>query len=141
MTRTAACACGRLRVDVEGDPLGVVTCHCEFCQRRTGSVFQVGAVFSEDQRVGLEGDAAVYNGLEVDGVGTSAGDDVTYYFCPTCGSTVFWTFEGRPVLVVAVGNFADPGFPRPTAELHAPQRHHWVRPVEGAEQHEGFRPR
>jgi hypothetical protein len=141
MQRTAACACRRLRLHVDGDPLAVVTCHCAYCQRRTGSVFQVGAVFSQDQRIALEGESAVYNGLRVDGVGTSAGEDVSYHFCPTCGSTVFWTFEGRPTLVVAVGTFADPAFPGPTAELHAPQRHHWVRPVEGAEQHEGFRPR
>jgi hypothetical protein len=120
--------------------MSVVTCHCEFCQRRTGSVFQVGAVFSRDQVVAIEGETTTYNGLESNGVGTSVGDDVTYNFCPTCGSTMFWTFEGRPVMVVAVGNFADPDFPVPTAELHAPQRHPWVQPVEGAEQYEAFRP-
>ncbi len=141
MTRTAACACGRLQVTVEGEPLGVVTCHCEFCQRRTGSAFQVSAVFSDDGSLAVAGESKAYNGLESDGVGTTNGDDVTYHFCPTCGSTVFWTFAGRPIMVIAVGNFADPDFPAPTAELHSPLRHHWLQPVEGAEQFEGFRPR
>jgi hypothetical protein len=141
MLRTAECACGRVRVTVEGEPRAVATCHCEFCQRRTGSVLQVSAVFSQDQGVAVEGETKTYNGLETNGVGTANGDDVSYHFCPTCGSTVYWTFKGRPVLVVAVGNFADPDFPPPTIELHAPQRHSWMHPVQGAEQFDTFRPR
>jgi hypothetical protein len=138
--RTAECACGRLRVTVDGDPISVATCHCAFCQRRTGSVFQVSAVFAEE-RCTVEGETTTYNGLERNGVGTSIGDDVSYSFCPTCGSTVFWRFQGRPVMVVAVGCFADADFPPPDAELHAPQRVHWMIPLEGADQLEGFRPR
>ena len=141
MIRTAECACGRLKVTVEQEPLAVVTCHCDFCQKRTGSAFQVSAVFADDGSIAIAGESKVYNGLETNGVGTANGDDVTYRFCPTCGSTVFWTFEGRPITVVAVGNFADPDFPAPTAELHSPLRHHWLQPVEGAEQFEGFRPK
>jgi hypothetical protein len=141
MTRTAECACGRLQVTVENEPLAVVTCHCDFCQKRTGSAFQVSAVFSDDGTIAITGESKIYNGLQINGVGTANGDDVSYYFCPTCGSTVLWIFEGRPIMVIAVGNFADPEFPPPTAELHSPFRHHWLEPVEGAEQFEGFRPR
>ena len=141
MPRTAECACGRVQVTVENEPVAIVTCHCDFCQKRTGSVLQVSAVFPSTQGVTITGDTNIYNGLEVNGVGTSNGDEVKYHFCPTCGSTVYWTFEGRPVLVVAVGNFADSDFPAPTAELHALFRHRWLQPVEGAEQFEGFRPR
>lgn len=141
MPRTAECACGRVQVTVENEPAAVVTCHCDFCQKRTGSVFQVSAVFPSTQGIAITGETKIYDGLEINGVGTANGDEVKYHFCPTCGSTVFWTFEGRPVLVVAVGSFADSDFPPPTAELHAPYRHHWLQPIEGAEQFEGFRPR
>jgi hypothetical protein len=141
VTRTAECACGRLHVTVEGEPIAVATCHCDFCQKRTGSAFQLSAVFSRDQNIAITGETKVYNGLEIDGMGTANGDDVSYHFCPTCGSTVFWTFQGRPIVAIAVGNFADPSFPAPTMELHTPFRHHWMRPVEGAEQFEAFRPR
>jgi hypothetical protein len=141
MTRTAECACGRVQVTVESEPLVVATCHCEFCQKRTGSIFQVSAVFTEDQDVSIIGQTKSFNGLEVNGVGASNGDEVSYHFCPTCGSTVFWRFKGRPTVAVAVGNFADPNFPTPTIELHTPHRHHWLPPVEGADQHEAFRPK
>ena len=140
MPRTAECACGQVHVTVENEPVAVVTCHCDFCQRRTGSVCQVSAVFPDARAVTITGETKIYNGLEVKGVGTSNSDEVSYHFCPMCGSTVFWTFEGRPVLAIAVGNFADPDFPAPTAELHTPYRHHWLEPVAGAEQFKGFRP-
>ncbi len=52
--RHAACACGRLRVSCEGDPVRVSVCHCLECQRRTGSVFGVSARFPKD-RVAVEG--------------------------------------------------------------------------------------
>jgi hypothetical protein len=141
MTRTAECACGRLQLTVAKEPLAVLTCHCDFCQKRTGSAFQVCAVFTDSAKVAITGETKVYNGLETDGVGTAIGDDVSYHFCPTCGSTIFWTFEGRPITVIAVGNFADPDFPAPTAELYTSFRHHWMQPVEGADQFEAFRPR
>ena len=141
MSRTAECACGQVQVTVESEPVAVVTCHCDFCQKRTGSVFQVSAVFPDAQGVTITGETRIYNGLEIRGVGTANGDEVSYHFCSTCGSTVFWTFEGRPVLVIAVGSFADPDFPAPTVELHTPYRHHWLWPVAGAGQFEGFRPK
>lgn len=98
-------------------------------------------MFSEDQDVAITGATGVYKGLEVNGVGTANGDDVSYHFCPTCGSTVFWKFKGRPIVAVAVGNFADPDFPAPTLELHTPHRVKWLPPVEGAEQYDTFRPK
>lgn len=120
--------------------MAVAICHCEFCQRRTGSVFQVSAVFSEDQKVSITGETKVYNGMEINGLRSAIGDEISYHFCPTCGSTVFWTFEGRSHVAIAVGNFANPDFPAPAIELHAPHRHRWVQPVPSAEQFEAFRP-
>lgn len=101
---------------------------------------QVSAVFVEED-VSIVGTTAVFNGLELNGVGTSNGDDVSYHFCPTCGSTVFWRIRGRPTLAVAVGGFVDAEFPAPTIELHTPYRHHWMSPVEGADQYDEFPPR
>ena len=135
MTRISECACGRVHVSVESEPFLVAICHCNFCQRRTGSVFQVGAYFDRDEELDVQGELKSYNGLEINGVGNAAGDSVTYYFCPTCGSTMYWIREGGTSLLgMAVGNFADPGFPAPTMEVHVDERHNWVPPVIGAQQ-------
>jgi hypothetical protein len=135
MARTAECACGRVHVSVESEPFVVAICHCDFCQKRTGSVFQVGAYFAADERLEVSGEVKTYNGLEIDGVANAAGDAVSYHFCPTCGSTVYWIREGQmPLLGIAVGNFVDSDFPAPTVETHTEMRHGWVVPVAGAEQ-------
>jgi len=47
-TRTASCTCGELRVEVTGEPIRVSVCHCDECQRRTGSVFGVQARFPRE---------------------------------------------------------------------------------------------
>jgi len=118
--RIAACSCGQLRIEVDGEPLGVGVCHCLACQRRTGSVFATLAAF-----------AAPY---EVTGTATEyvrAGDQGARYrfrFCPTCGSTVFHTEEGQELgfVMVAVGAFADPTFPPPQDSVYDCRRHPWV---------------
>jgi hypothetical protein len=48
-TREAACHCGQLHLEVEGEPFVVSICHCLACQRRTGSAFGMQAAFRPDQ--------------------------------------------------------------------------------------------
>jgi len=56
-----------------------------------------------------------------------SGNTLTFYFCPTCGSTVYWENEGFPgIVAVAIGNFADPNFPAPTIAVWEETRHPWV---------------
>jgi hypothetical protein len=135
-SRTAQCACGRLELVAEGDPLLVVACHCEFCQKRSGNVFIASAHFPEE-RVEVTGETTVYNGLVVDGVGAvGVPDGIDYHFCPTCGSTVFWVvrspLSGEQLVIVAVGNFVEPDFPPPSTELSTKFRHAWVAEIPGA---------
>jgi hypothetical protein len=51
-----------------------------------------------------------------------------FRFCPVCGTTVFHTEEGyeQSRVSVAVGAFADPGFPVPRASVYDCRRHPWV---------------
>ena len=59
--------------------------------------------------------------------GAESGNTMTYHFCPTCGSTVYWENDGFPGYVtVAIGNFADPNFPAPTIAVWEETRHPWV---------------
>ena len=89
MTRTAHCCCGALRIETSADPDAVVACHCGECQRRTGSVFGVGAYYKREH-VRAEGQFKIYvrDGQE--------GRKLRMHFCPTCGTTVFWEADLRP---------------------------------------------
>lgn len=129
-SRTAFCYCGQLSIEVQGEPRGIGVCHCLACQQRTGSVFAA-----------LAGFAAPY---KVTGIATEfvrAGDQgarFRFRFCPVCGSTVCHTEEGcedRGV-TVAVGAFADPGFPPPQDSVYDCRRHPWVRLPAGIDAHD-----
>jgi hypothetical protein len=119
VSRTAACSCGQLSVQVEGEPRGVGVCHCLACQRRTGSVFAALASFSAPFKV--IGKATEY--LRVG----DQGAQFLFRFCPVCGTSVFHTEVGYDKSVsVAVGAFADPQFSAPQVSVYDCRRHPWV---------------
>jgi hypothetical protein len=138
-TRTARCACGRVEVTVEGEPGHVYVCHCDFCQRRSGSVFIASASFPEDQVISITGETRCYNGLEVDGVGAvGIPGGINYRFCAVCGSSIYFDMVYPPIgqrfFIIALGSFVDAVFPAPTTEFFTNFRHPWVPPIPDAVQ-------
>ena len=56
-----------------------------------------------------------------------SGYGITFHFCPDCGTTVYWEPARFPdTIAVAVGAFADPGFPAPRHSVYERHRHPWV---------------
>jgi hypothetical protein len=120
MIRHATCACGQLRLAATGEPVRISMCHCLACQQRTGSVFGVQARFRCEQ-VMTAGEASQFTRA------ADSGNTLTFSFCPTCGSTVYWQLSDFPDLIaVAVGAFADPQFPFPRHSVYEARRHPWV---------------
>lgn len=117
--RTASCSCGQLTASVDGEPLRVSVCHCLACQRRTGSVFGAQARFAA-------------SAVRIDGASTTfvrvgdEGSEVTFHFCPTCGSTVFYVSPNQAQIAIPVGAFADPSFPAPRFSVYEERMHAWV---------------
>jgi hypothetical protein len=118
--RVAECRCGKLLVKCREEPQRVSVCHCLECQRRTGSAFAVQARFAKAD-VTIEGRWRLF---------ARTGDSGTwarYYFCPDCGSTVFYENEDTPgVYAVPVGAFADPTFPAPERSIYELRKHPWT---------------
>ena len=125
--RYAACSCEQLRLWAEGDPVRISMCHCLACQRRTGSAFGIQARWPAEQ-VRIEGRYSEYTRI------SDEGEPRTSYFCPECGATVFWRPDPEQI-AVAIGAFADPGFPPPTVYVYESRRHPWVTLPEGIERH------
>jgi hypothetical protein len=118
--REAACSCGQLRLEVDGDPVRVSVCHCLECQRRTGSAFGYQARFPRE-RVRFSGEARDYVRSSDDG------EERTFSFCPSCGGTVYYVTEGaHDTIAIPVGAFADPGFPEPGVSVWESRKHAWV---------------
>jgi hypothetical protein len=123
--RHAACCCGQLKATVEGEPVRRSMCHCLECQRRTGSIFGVQARWPRGQ-VKLAGKATKYTRTG------DSGGKIDFYFCPSCGSTVYWVMQEQPdIVAVTVGSFADPAFPPPKFSVYESRRHPWSILAEG----------
>jgi len=118
--RSASCACGRLTVKTDGEPVNVYLCSCLKCQRGTGSAFSYAALFS-DSTVTITGERRQYADRG------DSGRAIESSFCPTCGTAVAFRAEGFPgVIGVPVGCFADPNFAKPSKLFWASRRHHWL---------------
>ena len=125
ISRNGQCRCGSVKVQAEGEPLAISMCHCCDCQRRTGSAFSIHAYFPSEK-------VAVNGILHSHGRAADSGREVRFFFCPECGSTVFWEAELRPgTKGIPVGIFADPSFPQPQTAIFTEHRHGWVVIPEG----------
>jgi hypothetical protein len=97
-------------------------CHCFACQQRTGSAFSIQARFERSKVSSIAGQSTAF---------TRTGDEgtqLTFHFCPKCGSTVYFEQDDAPNLIaVPVGAFTDPGFPPPTRSVYEHRRHPWTK--------------
>ncbi|MBB5573840.1 MULTISPECIES: GFA family protein [Rhizobium] len=122
----ARCTCGALTLTLSQPSKLVVACHCLDCQRRTGAPFGVGAFYPADA-VAISGTSKEFTRE------AASGGKVHTYFCPNCGSSVYWKAENLSSFVgVAVGAMADPKFPAPARSVFEQSKHDWVQ-IEGAE--------
>ena len=131
MERLAQCHCGSLRATTSGEPSDVGICHCQACQRRTGTLAGSVAAFAKAQ-VKIEGHTRIF---ERNG---QSGRKVRFYFCPDCGTSLYWEAEARPdMYILAVGAFADPNFPAPSVSIFEESKHAWMQLPEGMNRFQG----
>jgi hypothetical protein len=108
-------------VVVTADPVRVSICHCFACQRRTGSSYGYQARFPVAS-ITIIGHSKQFirHSDEEDEIRRSS-------FCPECGTTVFFTGgESEDLIAIAVGAFAEPGFPPPEVSAWEERKHSWV---------------
>jgi len=128
MQRSGGCACGSVRYEVSGDPLRISVCHCKDCQRRTGSAFGIGCVFSRDAVRLLQGAMKTFERT------SNAGNRVRMHFCPGCGTTVLWDLEVLPQATgIAGGTFDDTSWIEPRLHVWTKSAHNWMTFPDGVE--------
>jgi hypothetical protein len=124
----ARCSCGALTLTLSGPSKLVVACHCLDCQRRTGAPFGVGAFYAADA-VAISGTAKEFTR------NAASGGKVHSYFCPNCGSTIYWKANNVPALIgVAVGALTDPKYLAPVRSVFEQSKHNWVQ-IDGVVEH------
>lgn len=85
------CLCGAVVFGVEGPPNDIINCHCNFCQRATGSAFLVETMFDLARFHLLKGEPRVYTH-----VSAVSGKKIHIHFCGTCGTKTHMRFERFP---------------------------------------------
>ncbi len=114
--RTGGCFCRAVKYTVSDEPINVRVCHCQDCQRLTGSAFFVRALFSRNS-VTVTG--------AVDEIASS--EDLLRNFCPKCGSLVFCWRKSRPDrLAIALGSFDDLHGLRPSEQIWLRDKQPWI---------------
>ena len=116
---SASCQCGNLKLTAKNDPDICIVCNCIACQKRTGSAFATVAYIPKSV-VSIEGERKSWRRT------ADSGRDVESFFCPTCGTTVYWTLDFRPDhFGVLIGAF-DSSHPDPVRVVWASEKRPWV---------------
>jgi hypothetical protein len=78
------CRCGRVRIELRGDPIITMACHCTGCQKMTGSAYSLSALHAVSDFDITEG-TTVIGGLH---------GAARHHFCGHCLSWMFTFPEG-----------------------------------------------
>ncbi len=108
---TGSCLCGSVNYKSNSDPLVIQNCHCDQCRRATGSVYLTN-LFIKEGNFEITGEVNNYTHL------SDAGNNMTKYFCPKCGSQVFGKNSGRPgIITIRAGTVNEKDIIKPIRNL------------------------
>lgn len=117
------CLCGAVRYRVTGAPVAAYVCHCSYCQRSSGTAFQMPVFFKARQ--------VEFRGAEMqtfDYVSPTHGRTIQTQFCPTCGTRVGSRISRAPgVQVIAAGTMDERHHIAVTCHLFTESKAPWVR--------------
>jgi len=95
-------------------------CHCLECKRRTGSAFSAQARF-------LAENVTVIGKVRTFARTADSERNLTYRFCPSCGSTVAYQIDILPGFVaIPLGAFGDDELPAPAYSNYERWKRPWV---------------
>jgi len=120
--RRGRCLCGRVTVELDGEPLAVSLCHCVHCQKTSGSAFSLIALVPRDQ-VRFSGEVSIFRD-----VGES-GREFERCFCPGCGSPIESRSEflgSRGITIVKASLFDDTSWLKPGEQIYCDSAQAWT---------------
>jgi hypothetical protein len=114
------CLCGAVRYSASGDPAVTSICHCQHCQKQTGSAFvEVVAVPNEN--------FLVRGKLQTFTIAGDSGRKKNSKFCPHCGSVVVVEAEGFPGMALIMGRtLDDSSWLNPSIALFCDSARPWI---------------
>ena len=123
MTKIAgSCLCGAVRYRSDAEPAMTAVCHCENCQRQSGTALSI--------IVGVPAGSIVFEGensLATYADRADSGRSVNRRFCKSCGSPIVSLVEMMPnVHFIKAGTLDDKSWLKPTMHLWCDSAQPWV---------------
>lgn len=118
---TGKCGCGLVTYHMKTPPMLVHCCHCNECQRQTGSAYVLNAI--------IEADQVEFKGPIIENVlPTPSGKGQIITRCKECGVAIFSSYLIRlgKLRYVRVGTLDDPDRCRPDAQIFTRSKQAWV---------------
>lgn len=113
------CLCGQVTYTSEQGPLLTFVCHCQHCQRQSGSAFSVNVLVKADT-IQITGTLKRY--LDT----AASSNTLARRFCPDCGTPVLSQSEQQPAwLVLKAGTLDDPQQVQPTTQIWCTRAQPW----------------
>lgn len=127
--RSGGCQCGRVRYRLSAQPLLLVACHCQECQRQSGSAFGMSLMVPESG-------FSVLGELKLFERSSDSGRPLRCFFCPECGTRIYHqpSYAGG-VINIKAGTLDDTSWLRPQMHAWVSKQQPWVVIPEGTPKH------
>lgn len=90
---SGTCLCGAVAFHIDGPMRDVIDCHCISCRKTTGHYLAATQAWWEDVTLEKQETLTWYQ----------SGPESRRAFCNTCGSTLFFEFEGSGKVSISAG--------------------------------------
>jgi len=132
VARSGHCLCGSISYRISAQPETVVLCHCDDCQRHSGSAFSVNVLVERD-KVEIKGTPRAYQTF-----GAENGNLRDRLFCGDCGTPIFTILHEVPdIVIVKAGTLDDRTGLKPSAEVWWRRAQDWLEPHPGRARFDG----
>ena len=117
---SGGCTCGSIRYVCAREPVAMLNCHCQDCQRSSGAPFASGVVVSVLD-IEITGTPKTYS------VRASSGGLTTRSFCSDCGTPLFTRGEVVPEFMsIRFPTLDDPSKFEPMLDIWTSTAQPWV---------------
>jgi hypothetical protein len=128
MAMKGGCLCGSVRYEA-ADPVVTAICHCQHCQKISGSAYSVNLLLPEGN-VRFTGLTQMY--LDTG----DSGGHLQRHFCPKCGSSLYAKADALPGLtILKAGTLDDTSDIIPTVQLYCSRAQSWAPLAAGTRNH------
>ncbi len=117
---SGGCACGLIRYTSAREPVAMINCHCEDCQRSSGAPFASGIVVKT-------ADLEITGMPKAYAVAASSGGMATRSFCAECGTPLFTQSETNAQYTsIRFPSLDDPSDFKPMLDIYTASAQPWV---------------